>query len=825
MTPRLLSVALILFTGYGLSAQTFAPLGSYEALYLDAEPPAATEKMACGDFDLTDVFVVRPGTTSEFNVTPDTSRLSTVTGFSCTGCNETAGGSAILRGDTVVFTAAEGIEELLNEVTITARDAAGDRSDPRTIRILIQRPGQAFDLDGVTLTPEEEVGLTIPRNDFTAAAVCRSLELCSDGYAGRGQVAEFTSGQAGGNNVRYTAARYGGTDRVCVTLCSAFGLCDTFRTSIDVVRSSVGLPFFDDFSGSIVRPDGELWQDVDVIINRTYADAPPSIGVATFDALALDGKPYPLGLNNRNGAVRDYLTSVPLNMVGQSEATLSFYLQPRGFGNRPEIQDSFLVQFRAPGGDWRTVLQVAGLSTSYSNSLPVTFTPYTLPVAEEYLYDGFAFRFASKSGERGAVDMWHLDYVKLTTDGQGIATADIALTQPPGSVLGPMTSLPLRHFQAADEDLVRPRLSVNLFNNDDEQLSLDEEKSSVVDVLRDRTLITRATMTDVNVFGLPVTVPAMTLERREVSPDWSGFNDVRNFLNDLDEEQETEPIVLTTTYLMSFLGESFRLGNGIDDNNIAASTTVLDEYMAYDDGTAEGTIEAQRRTVVTQRYTAYVADELKGIQIRLPRSLNAPGNQPLRLVVYDGDDRPANRLYTEDVPILYAETFSDSLQGYTTYLFDEPLPLPEGNFFVGWEQVGDTPIGVGYDRNSDSRDFQFFDLGNNGEWQQLQPLLGALMVRPLLANFSEPTTSTEGDFSPESLADVFPNPTTGTLHLRPRPGTNAARLRVDIYAATGALLRSLTGPRTLDLSTLPPGLYLLDMTDGERRSRHKVVLH
>ena len=825
MTPRLLTVALVLLTGYSLTAQTFAPLGSYEALYLDAPPPAATEKVACDEFDLTDVFVVRPGTTSEFSATPDTSRLSDVTGFSCTGCNETEGGSTVLRGDTVVFTAAEGIEEMLNEVTITARDAAGDRSDPFTVRILIQRPGQAIELDDVTLTPEEEVGLTIPRNDFTAAAVCRSLELCSDGYAGRGQVAEFTSAQATGNDVRYTAARYGGTDRVCVTLCSAFGLCDTFRTSIDVVRPSVGLPFFDDFSGSIVRPDGELWQDIDVIVNRTYADTPPSIGVATFDALALDGKPYPLGQNNRNGAVRDYLTSVPLNLVGQSGAALSFYLQPRGFGNRPEIQDSFLVQFLASDGDWRTVQKVAGLSTSYPGSSPVTFTPYTLPVTDEYLYDGFAFRFASKSSERGAVDMWHLDYVKLTTDGQGVATADVALTQPPGSILGPITSLPLRHFQAAGEDLIRPRLSASIFNNDDEQMTLDAEKNSVIDVQRGRTLITRATMTDGDVFGLPITVPAMTLERRAVIPEWGGFNDIRNFLNDLNEEQEAEPIVLTTTYLMSFLGENFRLGAGIDDNNMSTSTTVLGEYMAYDDGTAEGTIEAQRRTVVTQRYTAYVADELRGIQIRLPRSLNAPGDQPLRLVVYEGDDRPEGRLYTEDVPILYAETFSDSLQGYTTYLFDEPLPLPEGNFFVGWEQVGDTPIGVGYDRNSDSRDFQFFDLGNNGEWQQLQPFPGALMVRPLLADFGEPATSTEGDFGPEGLADVFPNPTTGTLHLRPRPGTNAARLRVDIYAATGALLRSVAGPRTLDLSTLPPGLYLLDVTDGKRRSRHKVVLH
>ena len=825
MISRLLAFLFLTALSTFTFGQTLAPLGSYEQLYLDVKQPkyVSLEKNACGEFDLTGIFVVRPGATIERSVTPDTSGLGNVVSYSCSGCSRTEGGRIALQSDTITFVANEGIDEILDEITITACNAAGDCSSPRTIRILTQREGRTIDRPAVTATPEEQITLPSPDDTFAAGAVCRSLEFCSEDYAGRGQVATFNADQDASNSVTYTAARYGGVDQVCVILCTQYGLCDTYRTPITVVRETVGLPFFDDFSSGGARPDEFLWQDVDVIVNRTFADRPPSLGVATFDALALDGQPYPVAQGGRGTDIRDYLTSAPLNTSGQMGANLSFYLQARGLGNRPERQDSFLVQFLTNGGNWETVLKVEGFPASFPGSTEIPFEPYTIPLAEDHLYDGFSFRFANKSGERGAVDMWHLDYVKLTTDAAGIATADVALVNEPGSILGPMTSIPLRHFKAADDNLVLPQLKLGLFNVNSQQMDLDEAKSSTVAVQLDRELIARANFSSADAFGVATTLDSRSYVDRNIDPEWDGLSAVRSFINALPEQDE--PIVLRTSYDLAVLDETFQLGADVQGNNIAITNTVLGEYMAYDDGTAEGTVINQPRTVTTQRYTAYVPDQLKGLRIRLPRGLNVLGDQPLRLVVYTGDTLPTERVYTEDVPIIYAETFGDSLQGYTTYLFEEPVELPVGDFFVGWEQVDPNRlIGIGYDRNTDARGFQFFDLGNNGEWQPLPTPAGALMVRPLLAGFSDPATSTDEAYDPTGLVDIYPNPTSDLLHLRPRQTTGNKGLNVTLFSVTGAVLQTQTGLVSLNVSDLPPGVYFLRISDGARWSRHKVII-
>src|SRR5210317_2395154 len=52
------------------------------------------------------------------------------------------------------------------------------------------------------------------------------------------------------------------------------------------------LPFFEDFTSTVMYPDSSRWLDNDVYVNRSFAIYPPSIGVATFDYLDPNGKPY-----------------------------------------------------------------------------------------------------------------------------------------------------------------------------------------------------------------------------------------------------------------------------------------------------------------------------------------------------------------------------------------------------------------------------------------------------------------------------------------------------------------------------------------------------
>ncbi|MEM9931200.1 MAG: T9SS type A sorting domain-containing protein, partial [Bacteroidota bacterium] len=62
-----------------------------------------------------------------------------------------------------------------------------------------------------------------------------------------------------------------------------------------------------------------------------------------------------------------------------------------------------------------------------------------------------------------------------------------------------------------------------------------------------------------------------------------------------------------------------------------------------------------------------------------------------------------------------------------------------------------------------------------------------------------------------------------TLHLRPRPQTQSQNLRFQLYAITGARIQSGQFTDRIELGVYPAGIYLLEVTDGQTTSRHKIV--
>lgn len=97
------------------------------------------------------------------------------------------------------------------------------------------------------------------------------------------------------------------------------------------------------------------------------------------------------------------------------------------------------------------------------------------------------------------------------------------------------------------------------------------------------------------------------------------------------------------------------------------------------------------------------------------------------------------------------------------------------------------------------------------------------MIRPLLSGFDGFTTSTTTAPLAPDLVEVFPNPTSGTLYLRPRPEVSPNNLKYQLYSMTGALLRTGRVTDRLALGDFPAGLYILEVTDGISTSRHKIV--
>ena len=804
-------------------AQTFAPLGGYNFPQArEGKPLPVAPKSDCGTFELEDLIRILPGETEVETIGLDTIGLGDNLTYSCTGCADVDFGTVTFANDTLFFAADAGAEEELVELSFTACNPEGQCA-PELIRtVLVQREGTTTDLGNFGAAPSGTIDVEIPLGNLPNPTFCRTVESCAPDYPGREQRAFFQFGLGQSNEIRYVAARAAGTDVVCATICTELGLCDTYTVSFTITRPTLTLPFFDDFSYEGFRPDVDLWQDEDVLINRNFAQAPPSIGVATFDAVDYDGLPYPESTGGSRTTIRDFLTSAPLNLQGQAGTALNFYLQPRGLGNRPERLDSFLIQFLTQEGDWQTVLGIEGILNTVGTNDSLPFEAYTIPVGNEFLYQGFQFRFANKSSEEGAVDMWHLDYVKLDRASNTLITQDLALVEAPEVLLAPYTSLPLRHYQEVGAGLLRDSITLHLFNH----------RNDVTPISRGRLVVDDPTNTAITSGGLISTAlfsggngiaPQDYDRRRTAFSSWTGATTLNDYLLGLGPDLS---IKLSQRYLLDVDTENLGFAPGISENSNVTTTTCFDEYFAYDDGSAELTVEIDEDNTILQAYDTYVNDQLVGVRVAIPRGLGPLGQQDLRLVVYSGDTMPETLIYEEDFPLLQPEDFFfDTLQGYTTYLFAGPLNLSAGRVYVGWQQLrGNRNVGVGFDRNNAPEGVQWFNVGNG--WQRLTGTTkGAIMLRPLMSGFAGFQTNTEDPETDISRVEVFPNPTSGTLHLRPRPNTRVGNLSYRLFSLSGALLRSGPANDQLQIGDIPAGIYLLELTDGNHRERHKIVRH
>lgn len=837
MNYRYALLALLLGGYFHIStAQRFVPLMENEQLRTSTKE-RPIKKMACGTFDLVGIEQITVGESRSLRVDLDTVGLgSDLDSFLCDGCTEARFGTVELRSDTVIYTPNPEVQQGLDTFSLQVCSPGGVCSEPATLIVLVQRPGRTVELGNQVLAPQERTEVAVPDGDLPGGAVCRDIEACAADYGGREQRFGFVAGFEQRNDIAYSAARFAGTDTVCVTLCNALGLCDTYRSSFTIQRPAVDLPFFDDFSyaSSTFRPDLVLWQDEDVFVNDNYAILPPSIGVATFDALDFDGRPYEASGNARAGLTRDLLTSAPINLGGRTGSVLSFYVQPKGLGNRPEVLDSFLVQFLDQAGVWQTVFSREGRPTTEGNNVINPFEGVLVPVPAEYLYDGFQFRFGNRSAERGAVDHWNLDYVKLDDRSTTLVNQDLALSERPFGLLEPYTSVPARHLRIAGEQLLRDSIFLTVSNLRPDITPLTNSMSRIDQ--RDqsgffvRSQLVSGPLSNDN--GVP---PDTIISYGATFAQYEDFETLRRqlFENDIDL---TANFRFTNAYNLTVASEDASFDPAISRNNLDTTVTLLADYFAYDDGSAEVAIEGQRGNVIVQRYEAFVPDQLTGIRIRLPRGLGNVADQTIRFNIYgEGiDSLPGDLLYSFDEPVLFAEEFFfDSLQAFTSYALPEPLDLPLGAFFVGWEQLSnDRSIPVGFDRNNQPTRVQFFDSGSG--WQALSGATrGAIMIRPLMAGADIDPTSTEDPVTFEQFVQVFPNPTDGLVRIQALEPAEGTDLDYRLFDLNGAVIREGKGFGTLDLGPFPAGIYLLECRAGTqgrggmgpalKLSRHLIV--
>lgn len=824
MNKQLLGFFICLFVFTSLSAQKIVPLAGYDFLRPTGKDASlAQPKMDCSNLMPDGLIQVTAGDSVNLSIDVDTSGFGAGSGFVCQNCSELNAGSVTTTSNRITYYANSSTVQALDTLNLTFCNVNGDScSSVETLILLVQRPAQTFDFPVETLGPQERIEIIVPDHNLPGEVICRAFIDCPDDYLGSEQQATFLNGLGQTNNFRYDAARYAGTDKVCLVLCNEYGLCDQYNYFFEIVRANVNLPFFDDFSIESNRPDINLWQNEDVLINRGLPINPPSIGVATFDAVGPRGQP----INDNTFGPRDYLTSTGINLAGAGNTTLTFYVQPRGFGNRPERQDSLSLQFLRPDGVWQHAWSMRGRSTGEGNCSDIPFTSQVVEVPDLYKYDGFQFRFFNYSSQSGALDHWHLDYVKLSDQATEINLNDIALIQNPPFVTKPYSAIPYRQLVAAGGQLVRDTFTAGVWDHANLNDARPASQASLT--IEESTTSQQLSAIPLEALGL---IPGGTPHIVNQIPNSGTFNAYSEALRGLDNSTNNNYRVVATYDLGGGFTEADTPGFTpfVTTNNTASSTTLLGDVYAYDDGTAELAVEALPGQTVVQRYEAFTDEVLRGVSIRLPRTTSSTNDElAIELVVYLGEltdgNVPDHSIIVN--PIYVENAHPDSLSAFTSYAFPDSIDIPTGPFFVGWKQIGNCSncVPVGMDRNSLISGTRYFR--NGSRWFEFDGCsTGALMIRPLVGDSQVFISSTQETNNEMPVIRLYPNPARDFVKLQALNNTDINHIEWHLFSLSGKQLQHGQTAQ-INISAYPAGIYLLKVMDSStgQLSQHKFII-
>ena len=571
------------------------------------------------------------------------------------------------------------------------------------------------------------------------------------------------------------------------------------KTSTDTIF----LPFFDDFAKPGIYPDSNLWLDMNVYINNTSAENPPTIGVVTFDVLDSVGHLY----DNAGPSefIADKLTSKPidLNYSPADSIYLSFYYQAQGFtGNAPEVGDSLILEFKTPQTEWTQIW--AGVFDSVFD-----FKKVMIPITDTtFLKKGFQFRFYNFASIGGSYlpswsfnsDYWNLDLVKLDKNRSYLDTInDLTFIYRFNNLLKDFSAIPWPHY---NYDNSNDKKEINFNYKNIGYDTINTTRYFVRDNYADASPSLISTFGNDNVLPfsetnttIPYTTNTFELDNSVDSADWH----IKLYL--LTDTIETTKQLRwndTTRYCQHFYN-----------------------YYAYDDGTAEngygisgtGTASA----MVAYMYYTLMPDTLRAFQIFFNRTRNDyTQNIPIYLTVWDNlDGKPNNIIYQQST---VTPAFKDSIYEFVNYKLDEPIFIQD-TFFIGWQKTQEDLINIGFDNNTDTKEKLFYNI--SGAWTQ-STFKGSLMLRPV---FGKELPLKINNNKTLKQINIFPNPANNFINIAYADYSNNDD--VIIYNNIGTIAYKSKVEPQINLQELPQGIYILKIVSNKQiiATKKIIIIH
>jgi hypothetical protein len=576
--------------------------------------------------------------------------------------------------------------------------------------------------------------------------------------------------------------------------------------------TALSLPFFDDFSTSNVKTDPSKWlKNGGVFVNNDATLSNPTLNVATFDGLKANGTPYDFSNSFANGAT-DSLTSQPINLqnyTARDSVYLSFFYQSKGLGEVSDANDSLMVQFLTNGDKWETAFVAKdGKHIIGKDTIKIInntqFIQILLPInATKYLHDKFQFRFRTFGRQSGQFDVWHIDYVYLNDkrNPRDIFYSDVAFKNPVSSILSNYTSMPMTQFLANPTNELSKVIKSNIFYLFSNRTNVGVEYS-IQDLKTGNFLIQKS---------LPVSQLVGSVSTADIEVQ-----------NELGNSVKGDKALLKVKFKL------ISTDVGVFQANDTISRTVeLDNYYAYDDGTAEsGAYLKDGFGRVAVRFVNNKPDVVKAIRINLQSVLDSTRltttNLSLQVMANDRG-KPGRILRGFSGKIIYPSTNN----GFVEYAI-EPVAVTD-TFYVGYTQLSDDKaLVVGLDNNAPEKFIKnhFYNITN--AWTNVgdvpknsgfNPIQGSLMIRPVMGGVAKNITlSTEEEIQNRNLV-ISPNPTFDIIRWN-----DASLKNAEIIEMTGrSVLLQKADNQEINISNLNSGTYILRLSNEKNTFVRKIV--
>jgi hypothetical protein len=494
----------------------------------------------------------------------------------------------------------------------------------------------------------------------------------------------------------------------------------------------------------------------------------------------------------------DSLTSQPinlsLNLVNPGDSVyFSFFYQPQGNGFFPQPQDSLMLFFRTKFGGYVKVWSMQGATFR-------EFEQIMIPVTDSIYFDSFfQFAFINKAALYWADAIWNVDYIRLGKD-RSVTDPnvnDVGFTSNPSFLLNDYTSLPYRQFvpNPASERAFQFVSSLRNNNTAPQPISIAYTAS----------VVTLGTLLKPAVFS-STSIPALTTQQTTLA--------TYNTFIPLSSSGYYGKVTFRNKFFIQSI-------SSLDppDNDTITKDQVFDNYLAYDDGSAEKSYYLSLYPTLPGRvaieYHLNRPDTMRGLAIYFGRQVPFAFNKGFDIQVYSSLEgvfgaSADNLLYTKE---FCQPGYADTINNFWFYTFDDPLPLPAGTFFAGIflpAESGSDSLYLGLDVNRIGGNHTYFKVLSS--WTP-SLISGAIMMRPLLGqpvigSHIKDVTAAKQDWS------LWPNPAKDNISITYEGDADAQYIITDIQ---GRKIQSgkADNKLSIDISALAPGMYFARLMSEE----------